>query len=111
MIEGIEVLSSYMTYVFDFNMKAFFITYIIIGVILVAIYIKGGSYDDNIFSIILAILLISIIPSLLVGAITPTSRVQEYKVTTSDDVSLNDFIETYEIIDIDGKIYTIREKD
>ena len=37
--------------------------------------------------------------------------IQEYKVTASDDVSLNKFIEKYEIIDIEGKIYTIREKD
>ena len=49
--------------------------------------------------------------SLAIGIIVPTSKVQEYKVITSDDVSLNDFMETYDIIDIDGKIYTIREKE
>lgn len=34
-----------------------------------------------------------------------------YKVTIDDSVSMNEFIEKYEIIQTDGKIYTIIEKD
>lgn len=34
----------------------------------------------------------------------------EYKVTIDDSVSINEFLEKYEIIDQDGKIYTVREK-
>ena len=34
----------------------------------------------------------------------------EYKVTVSDEVSMNDFYEHYEIIDQEGKIYIVREK-
>lgn len=34
----------------------------------------------------------------------------EYKVTISDEVSLNEFYDKYEIVDQEGKIYTIKEK-
>ena len=35
----------------------------------------------------------------------------EYQVTISDSVNLNEFLEHYEIIDQQGKIYTIKERD
>jgi hypothetical protein len=41
----------------------------------------------------------------------PTEYEPQYKVTISDEVSMNDFLEKYEIIDQEGKIYTVRERD
>lgn len=35
----------------------------------------------------------------------------KYKVTISEEVSMVEFYEKYEIIDVDGTIYTIREKN
>lgn len=40
----------------------------------------------------------------------PTGR-YEYQVTIDDSVSMNEFLEEYEIIKVDGKIYTIRDKE
>lgn len=40
----------------------------------------------------------------------PTGK-YEYQVIIDDNVSLNEFIEKYEIINIDGKLYTIKEKE
>lgn len=34
----------------------------------------------------------------------------EYKVIISDEVSMNEFLDKYEIIDQEGKIYTVRER-
>jgi hypothetical protein len=34
-----------------------------------------------------------------------------YKVIISDEVSMNEFLERYEIMDQEGKIYTVRERD
>lgn len=34
----------------------------------------------------------------------------EYKVTIEDSVSINEFLDKYEILDQEGKIYTIKEK-
>ena len=41
----------------------------------------------------------------------PTEYETHYKVTISDEVSMNDFLERYEILDQEGKIYTVREKN
>lgn len=35
----------------------------------------------------------------------------KYKVVISEEVSMTEFVEKYEIIDVDGAIYTIREKN
>jgi len=34
-----------------------------------------------------------------------------YKVTIDDSVSMNEFLDKYEIIDQEGKIYTVKEKE
>ena len=49
----------------------------------------------------------------LVGRTTgdPIEYETQYKVVIDDSVSMNEFIEKYEIIDQEGKIYTVREKD
>lgn len=39
----------------------------------------------------------------------PAEYETQYKVTISDEVSMNDFLARYEIIDQEGKIYTVRE--
>lgn len=41
----------------------------------------------------------------------PISYKIQYQVTADDSVSLNEFLENYNIISIDGKIYTIEEKN
>ena len=40
----------------------------------------------------------------------PVAYETQYQVTVSDDVSLTEFYEHYEVIDNDGKIFTVREK-
>lgn len=40
----------------------------------------------------------------------PTGK-YEYQVTIDDSVSMNEFYEKYEIVEVNGKIYTIREKE
>lgn len=115
MIEGIEVLSSYeVSCISEFNLLSAFYGFIIVGVIGSIIYaaiISKINKSDSI-SFIIFIITTSLIVGVVAGYLNfPLETIQEYKVTVSDDVSLNEFIEKYEIIDIEGKIYTIREKD
>ncbi len=35
----------------------------------------------------------------------------KYKVTIDDSVSMNEFLDKYEILDQEGKIYTVKEKE
>ena len=50
----------------------------------------------------------------MIIALTATEEIvdyeTQYKVTISDEVQLNEFNEKYEIIEQDGKIYTVRER-
>lgn len=48
----------------------------------------------------------------IVGWCVPkeTAYETQYKVTISDEVNLNEFLDKYEIVDQEGKIYTVREK-
>ena len=39
----------------------------------------------------------------------PVEYETQYKVLITDEVSINEFLERYEIIDQEGKIYTVRE--
>lgn len=49
----------------------------------------------------------------IVGASTgePTEHETQYKVTITDEVPMNDFLERYDIITQEGKIYTVRERN
>lgn len=66
-------------------------------------YVVLGSILGVIFGCILGV----------AGAVmfeTPTTHETQYKVTISDEVSMTDFYEHYEVIEQDGKIFTVREK-
>ena len=42
--------------------------------------------------------------------VDPTEYTDQYKVTVDETVSMTEFMEKYEIIEQEGKIYTVREK-
>lgn len=67
-------------------------------------FVIGGSIIGFIFGIILGA---------LTGEISSVPEVYEthYKVFVSDETSINEFFEHYEIIDQEGKIYTVKEKE
>ena len=47
---------------------------------------------------------------LMLGIDVPTGK-YDYQVTIDDSVLMVEFTEKYEIVEINGKIYTIREKE
>ena len=56
-------------------------------------------------------ILIALMAALLAYTITRTPLYEtQYEVTVSDSVSMNDFTEKYEVIDIRGEIFTVRER-
>lgn len=44
------------------------------------------------------------------GCGIPIEYITEYKVTISEEVSLSEFIKEYEVIDQEGRIFTVRER-
>lgn len=73
----------------------------------------GAAMEDNIgFGIILFIVIFIVAGTIFgFGESKPTYYIPTYKVAISDEVSMNDFMEKYEILEQDGKIYTVKERE
>lgn len=80
---------------------------VVIGVIMI---IKLGCADGLV--LIFVCICVSCIIFTSIGMLTqqPTER-YKYKVTIDDSVNFNEFSEKYEIVDQEGKIYTIQERE
>ena len=115
-MSGVEILSIIEEPICQFNGSAFGIGLSIIftiGFICgICVIVKDDDYSTGVISVVLGIIL-GLIFGFQCGVIfkTETGEVDTtYKVTISEEVSLNDFMEKYEIIDQEGKIYTVRER-
>ena len=107
MIEGIEILSQEVCN--EFNIRAFFACVILFMIIGMAFdFFKDLS--DGVVGALLGIILGIFIYFIIFHVIIPDKYIQ-YKVTVSEEVSMVEFYEKYEIIDVDGAIYSIREKN
>lgn len=114
---GVEILTSNEVAVeWAFNWTGFWIVGIVTFVIVTAIGLYQWLSGNCSFGIVPALIIIGLIAGGSFGSIIgtclqrPVEYTTEYKVTISDDVSLNEFNEKYEIVGQDGKIYTIRER-
>lgn len=83
-----------------------FVFSIIIGII---IGLKKGDCGLMIIMSSLIGLCIGYLAALFVG-IAEIEYYETYKVTISDEVSMNEFMDKYEILNQDGKIYTVKER-
>ena len=107
MLNGIEVLNKVEMYKeFPMILLIPFVVFLILGVCMI--------YQNGLKNKILAILfllccLISLISGLLINS--QLSGVVQYQVTISDNVSMVEFNEKYDVISVEGKIYTIVEKE
>lgn len=115
---GVEILAAQEVITeYAFNWDAFWITFsVIFGMfVLLGIFISLSSYDWS--ALICGIVAGVAIGMLIGGAVggevlrTPVTYKTQYKVTISDEVSMNEFLEKYEIIDQEGKIFTVRERN
>jgi hypothetical protein len=115
---GVEILAmEEVAVAFGFNWLAFWVLMGLLtfaGCVLGLVLREKFVYD---WHIIPALTLVGVIGGLLIGApigfasSEPTAYETQYKVTVSDEVPMNEFLERYKIIDQEGKIYTVRERD
>lgn len=115
-MSGVEILSIIEEPILLFNEEAFGITLFIS----VVIFFFIGSYmaiTESEWIYFIAIPLLGVIAGVVFGLMAGglfaqiTDEVEiSYKVMVSEEVSLNDFMEKYEIIDQEGKIYTVKER-
>ena len=103
-IKGIEVLNK--AEINDISLQGLVVGLLVFFIVtIVGSIVTEGEYPA-------AIAIISVFACLVTFLILarPTDE-YKYKVTIDDTVSLNEFYEKYEIIDQEGKIYTIKFKE
>lgn len=117
MIEGIEVLSQAevgtnigMNWTVFWTIVGFCF---FVGFLIMAFSTEPTDFGEWVTCAAVGLLggLVGCIFGAMLGTYTgkPTEFETQYKVTISDEVQMNEFLEKYEIIDQDGKIYIIRE--
>ena len=117
-MSGVEILATEDVAVAweSWNWEGFlFVVGIAFFVAIIAGILAGASDDWKLGVTIFLIVFVagSALFGTLVGRTTgePIEYETRYKVVIDDSVSMNDFLEEYEIIDQEGKIYTVREKE
>lgn len=117
-MSGVEILATEEVAIawVNWNWKGFLLTVgICFFVAIIAGVLAGASDDWGLGVIIFLVVFIAggALFGTLVGCTTgdPIEYEIQYKVVIDDSVSMNEFIEKYEIIDQEGKIYTVREKE
>lgn len=83
------------------------------GIIFATLCVVCLTNEKYLVTIIPALfIVVSVVIATLGGTYSKTDiRYIEYKVTIDDSVSMNEFLDKYEILDQEGKIYTVKEKE
>lgn len=117
-MSGVEILATeQVATAFGFGWNAFWIGGFLIGVLLALVFWCIAENSCLGTGGIIATVIIGFVIGLgvfgtIIGAATngtPTAYETHYKVTVSDEVPMNEFLERYEIVDQDGKIFIVRE--
>lgn len=118
-MNGIEILNENYVYVTEYCwwlIPVFAgIAFLVTLIMAIIDWRYNGFFDDVLILIIIIFTLfgtaIGVLFSVSCEYETDTIDYIEYKVTIDDSVSMTEFMDKYEILDQEGKIYTIREKE
>ena len=116
-MNGVEILSSAeVACEFAFDWMAFWVVFGIVLSICSTIGIKTVVTGECDWSFMLVCLLIGLMGGIVLGISsggifeTPVAYETHYKVIIDDSVSMNEFLDKYEILGQEGKIYTVKER-
>lgn len=117
-MQGVEILTSTKV-VTDtaYNWAAYWIgagcTFVFMELIITSlIYKDATTFKELLLETTVLSIFASLVVSIGCGFINgkPTAYETQHKVTISDEVSMTEFYEHYEVIEQDGRIFTVREK-
>ena len=116
---GVEILSSEEVAVAwaSWNWNNFWIAIIMFFTISLIAGLIFGLLEHDIFAFLIMFGVMFLIEggivSVIIGGSTgePIAHETHYKVTIDESVSMTEFMDKYEILDQEGKIYTVREKE
>lgn len=109
-MEGITILNEIQKTAAPDWMAVLGLTLCFLGLISIIIYAKSDTMASAIISIVIFIIMIIYTIYLCIASSIIYDHI-EYQVIIDDSVNFNEFNEKYEIVDTDGKIYTIKEKE
>ena len=110
LMEGLEILSvkeGSIPILIGFSLGALCFIVIVFGIYMVVCAIKEGSFGDAITGLLFIGIGIFLEGFVINETIKPTPI---YKVLVSDSVSMIEFYSKYEVLNVEGKIYTIEPK-
>ena len=117
-MQGVEILTSAQIVTETvFNWDTFWNVISILSILGLYLSVVITFENDLKWYAIPVILFVFIVAFSIIGGVAgdvnrkPSAYETQYKVTISDEVSMTEFIEHYEVIEQDGKIFTIREKN
>jgi hypothetical protein len=115
---GVEILTTTeVATAYNFCWTAFWVIEIIAflaGVgLTIYLWYENGYFEPLLLVLIPIFICMGGLLGCLIGVTfeTPKEYETQYKVTISDEVNFNEFNEKYEVIEQDGKLYTIRERE
>lgn len=110
---GVEVLATEEVVTgWSFNWLGFVLTFVAAIFVTALVFInKCETIKEFLQSVVVFGGIAGLLCGFLIGeaAVIPVKYETHHKVVFSDEISLNEFLERYEIIDQEGRIYTIRE--
>ena len=110
-MNGVTILNSYEYLTNGANI--FGSTILCIGFLVssIIIFITLLKYKFSGFRMEYVILIVLITLTITVGCLIPKKKYEtQYQVTVDDSVSMNEFQNKYEIIKVEGRIYTVRDR-
>lgn len=111
---GVDILATQEIMKSTFNWYAFIIGMIIVITTTIILIWKFSSNEDILYNIMIAFIVISLftIPVSIIADKTGEKTLDhiEYKVKLSDEVSISEFLSTYQIVDQEEQILTISER-
>lgn len=117
-MSGVEILATeQVATAFGFGWDAFWIAGFLIGIVLALAFWgiaecnylgTGGTIATVIIGFAIGMGVFGTVIGFSVDG-APTAYETHYKVTISDEVPMNEFLEHYEIVDQEGKIFIVRE--
>lgn len=115
-MSGVEILAIEEVAVeFAFNWTAFFITlgitFVLLGLTGLAVSNATSEWSNLLIGVVLGATFGCIFGAIFGNiAKVPIEYEPQYKVVISDEILMNEFVDRYEIIEQDGKIYTVAER-
>lgn len=120
-MNGVEILAEEVIYKTNlFNIGFWIAAGIVFTVFVVTVIVDAiqmGRLSGNHLTIIFLIILLSFAIGIITGRIVDEASTNkeidhiEYQVIIDDSVSMNKFLDYYEIVGQNGKIYTVKERN